>query len=110
MKWLSRKEELVLHSINKLGNDAYGVTIREQLGRFTRKYWSIGAIYDVLDRLLQKGMVEAKKAPPIPGRSGRSRRTYTVSPNGLKALAEIIELNNTISTLLTGTKTRSQES
>jgi PadR family transcriptional regulator PadR len=110
MKWLSRKEELVLLSIEKLGEGAYGVTIREQLARITKKYWSIGAIYDVLDRLLQKGMVEATSAPPLPGRSGRSRRMYTVSREGLEALAEVNELNNTISAMLTGTKVRSNES
>ncbi|MEE9443506.1 MAG: PadR family transcriptional regulator [candidate division Zixibacteria bacterium] len=110
MKWLSRKEELVLLSIKKLEDDAYGVTIREQLARITRKYWSIGAIYDVLDRLLEKGMVKAAVAPPLPGRSGRSRRIYTVSQEGIEALAEVRELNNTINAMLTGAKVRSHES
>jgi PadR family transcriptional regulator PadR len=103
MKWLSRKEELVLLAVRKLGDNAYGVTIREQLAEVTKKYWSIGAIYDVLDRLAQKGLLESEVKPPLPGRSGRSRRTYTVSRKGLAALQEIIQLNDMItSTLLPG--------
>jgi len=79
MKWLSRKEELVLLAIRKLGDNAYGVTIREQLAKITNKYWSIGAIYDVLDRLMQKGLLSSSVKPPLPGRSGRSRRKYVNS-------------------------------
>lgn len=96
MKWLTRKEELVLLCIRKLADNAYGVTIREQLANVTRRYWSIGAIYDVLDRLSEKGLVRLSIKPPLPGRSGRSRRTYTVNRSGLAALEEVRQLNSTV--------------
>jgi PadR family transcriptional regulator PadR len=54
MKFLSRQEELLLLSILKLGADAYGVTIRQHVTKVTGKYWSIGAVYDVLNRLTRK--------------------------------------------------------
>ena len=100
MKWLSRKEELVLLAIRKLGDNAYGVTIREQLAKITNKYWSIGAIYDVLDRLMQKGLLSSSVKPPLPGRSGRSRRIFTVSKKGLAAIEEVRQLNSTIASSL----------
>jgi DNA-binding PadR family transcriptional regulator len=96
MKWLSRKEELVLLAIRRLEDNAYGVTIREQLAGITKKYWSIGAIYDVLDRLMHKGLLSSSVKPPLPGRSGRNRRIYTVSKKGLAALEEVRQLNTTI--------------
>ena len=110
MKWLSRKEELVLLSIRKLGDDAYGVTIREQLAKITRKHWSIGAIYDVLDRLAQKGLVRPSIKPPLPGRSGRSRRTYLVSKAGFGALEDLRKLNATVEAELLDSDAQTSES
>jgi DNA-binding PadR family transcriptional regulator len=92
MKLLSRKEELLLLTIMKLGDNAYGVTIREQVSAATRKYWSIGAVYDVLDRLNRKGYVSTSVGEPIAERGGKSRRFYQITPRGYKGLEEIREL------------------
>jgi DNA-binding PadR family transcriptional regulator len=109
MKWLSRKEELVLLTIRKLLDNAYGVTIREQLARVTGKYWSIGAIYDVLDRLVHKGYVTPSVKPPLPGRSGRSRRTYTVTKKGFVALEDLRQLNSAVASELVETEVQPDE-
>ena len=79
MKWLSRKEELLLLSIWKLKDNAYGVTIREHVSKTTDKYWSIGAIYDVLDRLTRKGLVNTVVGEPVKERGGKSRRFYKIT-------------------------------
>jgi len=92
MKWLSRKEELLLLSIWKLQGNAYGVTIRRQLAKTTDKYWSIGAIYDVLDRLARKGLVTTKITSPLPERGGRSKRMYQVTNKGFKALDTVRQI------------------
>jgi len=39
---LSRSEEIVLLAIWKLKNNAYGVTVREQVSRDTGHEWSVG--------------------------------------------------------------------
>lgn len=93
MKWLSRKEEFVLLAINSLGNDAYGVTIREYLTKMTGRRWSIGSTYDVLDRLGRKKCIAATISPPTPERGGRSKRLYHITDKGLGALQETKELN-----------------
>ena len=74
MRLLSRKEELLLLTIWKLQNNAYGVPIREHVSKSTKKYWSIGAIYDVLDRLTRSGLVTTHISEPLPERGGKSKR------------------------------------
>lgn len=89
MKFLSRKEELILLTIWKLRDNAYGVTIREAISKSTKKYWSIGAIYDVLDRLVSKGYISAMISAPLAERGGKSRKYYLLTKKGHNALVEI---------------------
>lgn len=92
MKFLSRQEEMLLLSILKLRENAYGVPIREHISRTTGKKWSIGAVYDILDRLTHKGMVKTTISAPVKVRGGKSRRYYTVTRRGFQALAEVRDL------------------
>ena len=92
MKYLSRPEELILLTIWKLGKNAYGVQIRKHVSDITNKYWSIGAIYDVLDRLARKGFVSTRSGPPTKERGGKSKRFYQISRAGFSALEEVKEL------------------
>jgi PadR family transcriptional regulator PadR len=92
MKYLSRKEELLLLAIWKLKDEAYGVEIRKHVSKVTGKYWSIGAIYDVLDRLSRKQFVSTQASEPIKARGGKSRRYYKITKQGFKALGEVKRL------------------
>lgn len=92
MKWLSRKEEMVMLAVWRLRSEAYGISIREQVTEATGKYWSIGAIYDVLDRLRRKGLVSARTGEPQAERGGKSKRFYDVTRRGFEALGEVREL------------------
>ncbi len=96
MKLLSRVEEIMLLSILKLQDNAYGVTIRKLIFEVTRKRWSIGAIYVPLERLEHKGFVESYTGEPTEMRGGRSKRMYRITREGLRALEEIKELNKTL--------------
>lgn len=89
MKFLSRQEELLLLSILRLGENAYGVPIRHQVSEVTGKYWSIGAIYDVLDRLTRKALVSPITGEPEKTRGGKSKRFYSITKQGLRALEEV---------------------
>ena len=92
MKFLSRQEELLLLTIWKLQGDAYGVPIREYVSKLTKKYWSIGAIYDILDRLTRKEMVRTTISEPLAERGGKSRKFYHITKKGHEALEEIKRL------------------
>jgi PadR family transcriptional regulator PadR len=89
MKFLSRQEELMLLSIWKLGDNAYGVTIRQDVTDVTGKYWSIGAVYDVLDRLTKKGLVSTVAGDPVKARGGKSKRFYRITKSGFKELEDV---------------------
>ena len=96
MKLLSRQEEIVLLSIWKLKDNAYGVTIRKYISQVTGKYWSIGSIYVPLDRLSHKGYLKAYQGAPTPERGGMSKRYYEVTPEGFKALKEAKKIHDTM--------------
>jgi len=89
MKILSRADELVLLAVWRLHDDAYGVPVRKYIIKMTETKWSIGAIYDSLERLTEWGYLEAFQADPTPERGGRSKRYFNLTKNGLQALSRI---------------------
>lgn len=96
MKFLSRPEEIILLSVLKLKEDAYCVPIRKKASEISGKQWSFGAVYVPLHRLEKRGLVKSSFDDPTPVRGGRSRRIYTVTPAGKKALAETMELQESM--------------
>ncbi len=96
MKLLSRQEEIVLLSIWKLKDNAYGVTVREHVSNVTGRYWSIGAIYVPLDRLVEKGFIKPIQGEPTARRGGRAKRFYSVSETGMNALTEIKQVQDAL--------------
>jgi len=92
MKFLSRQEELLLLSIWKLKDNAYGVTIRQHITKVSNKYWSIGAVYDVLDRLTRKGFLSTITGEPDKTRGGKSKRYYRITKQGYAALEAVKSL------------------
>jgi len=89
MKLLSRLEEIVLLSIWRLGENAYGITIREEVARATGKNWPLGAIYAPLDRLRRNGYVRTIVSRPTSERGGRRKVLYRLTPSGKEALADV---------------------
>lgn len=96
MKLLSRQEEMVLLSIWRLGEEAYGVTIREFISQITGKYWSIGSIYVPLDRLIEKGYIEFFYKDLYNRKGGRRKRFYKISSPGMEALEEALKLQKSL--------------
>jgi DNA-binding PadR family transcriptional regulator len=96
MKFLSRPEEIILFTILKLKQDAYCVPIREKASEISGKEWSFGAVYVPLHRLEKKGFVKSFFDDPTPKRGGRSKRIYKITKAGLKALAEVRELHESM--------------
>jgi len=93
MKLLSRIEEIILLSVWKLGDGAYGITIREEVVKATGKDWLLGAIYAPLSRLYKNGYVKSIAGPPTPWRGGRSKVYYRLTAEGKRALAEVQKVN-----------------
>jgi DNA-binding PadR family transcriptional regulator len=89
MKLLSRSEEFALLAVRYLGEEAYGVAIRNQLRKMTGQSWAFGAVFVTLNRLEKKRMLASKLSDPAPRRGGKSRRIYSLTPDGAEELARI---------------------
>jgi DNA-binding PadR family transcriptional regulator len=86
METLGAFEQLILFAVLRLGDNAYGVTIRETLEEKTGRAVSFGAIYTALARLEERGLVASWVGEATPGRPGRPPRYYRVEPTGARAL------------------------
>lgn len=95
-KYLSRPEEIILLAVMKLGDNAYGVSIRKMVQELTAKYWSIGAVYVPLERLEQKGYVRSYSSEPLSERGGRRKRLFRITLEGIKELEKIRRVNQVI--------------
>ena len=96
MKLLSRSEEILLLAIWKLQDNAYGISIREQIKKMTGSEWTMGAIYAPLHRLQKKEYVRTIVGDPMPSRGGRRKVLYTVTKDGRKAMAATKKVNDSI--------------
>jgi DNA-binding PadR family transcriptional regulator len=79
-------EHVVILALMRLREDAYGVTIRQEIEARTRRGVSIGAVYATLDRLERKGYVKSNFGEPTAERGGRSKRFFRVTSKGVTAV------------------------
>jgi PadR family transcriptional regulator, regulatory protein PadR len=83
---LGEFEQIVLLAILRLGDEAYGVPIRQDIEQRTGRALTVGALYRTLDRLEDKGYVASAFSDPTPERGGRSKRYFRIRPLGLRTL------------------------
>src|SRR5690349_23629445 len=81
-------EHMVLLAVLRLGDEAYAVTVRDEITRCTGRDVSRGSIYITLDRLETKGYLKSRLADPTPERGGRAKRYYALRPRALDALRQ----------------------
>jgi PadR family transcriptional regulator PadR len=79
-------EQLVLLGVLRLGDQAYGAAIRQEIHSRSGRDISISAVYTTLDRLETKGLLRSSVGEPTPQRGGRRRKFYTLRPAGDAAL------------------------
>ena len=85
---LGEFEQVVILAILRLGEGAYGVTIREEITTCTEREPAPGALYTTLDRLEAKGLVRSRYGDATPERGGRPKRYFAVTSVGLKAVTQ----------------------
>jgi DNA-binding PadR family transcriptional regulator len=83
---LGELEHLTLLAILRIPDGAYGVPIREEIRRCTNRKVSAGALYTILSRLEDKGLVRSSFGDPTPERGGRPKRYYRVTSQGVAAV------------------------
>ena len=89
---LTLNESVVLLSILRLQDGAYGVAIREDMAKITGGLISYGTLYSYLDQLFRKGFLTKFDGEPTPQRGGRRKIYHRLTPKGCLALREIYEM------------------
>ena len=88
MGLLSKIDELVLLSIWKLGDKAFGISIVNQLKKDTGIHWASGAIYGILNKIKKNGYITTSKIEKSPELSGRPRIYYNLTELGMEKLID----------------------
>lgn len=81
-QYLAEFEIYVMAALARLGEDAYGMTIRQEIESRSGRGVSIGAVYATLERLSAKGYVRFHVSDPRPVQGGRSRKHACLTPMG----------------------------
>ncbi len=81
-------EELVLLAVGSLGEEAYGVMVKELLTEKTGKSPSIGALHSALYRLEDKGCLQSHEGGATSERGGRRKKFYSLTSAGKEAIIE----------------------
>jgi PadR family transcriptional regulator, regulatory protein PadR len=83
---LGEFEEVVMLTVGILFNEAYGVSIKNEIEKRLSRNVSVGALQTALQRLEQKGYLKSSEGESTPERAGRPRRYFTITALGQKAL------------------------
>ena len=83
---LGEFEQLVLLVIVRLGEDAFGPEIAQELDRSVGRSVTRGALYSTLNRLEGKGLLRWEAQDPGEGRKSQVRRCFRVTDAGLEVL------------------------
>ena len=88
---LGEFEQLILLSLVRLGDDAYGVTIKGEIEEQTGREIFVGAVYTALSRLQKHGCVSSTIGEPTAQRGGRRKKFYSLEPAGEEMLSRSLE-------------------
>lgn len=84
-------EEVVLLTVAVLYENAYGISIKEDIEKRLDRNVSVGAMRTALSRLEKKGFLKSEFGEATPERGGKRKRFFKVTPYGKKALEQVME-------------------
>jgi DNA-binding PadR family transcriptional regulator len=85
-EYLGEFEHVVLLTVLRLGDGAYGAMVRAEIERVTDRSPAIGAVHATLERLERKGLVSSWIGKPTAERGGKAKRHFKVEADGVSAL------------------------
>ncbi|MDX1645544.1 MAG: helix-turn-helix transcriptional regulator [Longimicrobiales bacterium] len=85
--YLGEFEQLVMLAVARLGGDAYGMAIHDEIAERTGADVAVGSVYSALDRLERQDYVTSEVGEPTPTRGGRAKRYFRLLPAGALALS-----------------------
>ena len=87
--YLGEFEQMVVLAVLQVGEGAYAVPVRALIESRAKRSVARGALYTALERLEAKGCLRSQMSDPGPERGGRSRRYFTVTPEGLACVEDV---------------------
>ena len=85
---LNKVEQLVLLALARLGEGAYGMSVRDEIDTRTGRSLSIAAVYNALDRLERNGLIGANLSMPTTERGGRAKKHFQINAAAVRALRD----------------------
>lgn len=92
--YIGEFEELVLLTIASLGEEAYGVSIKESIDNRSDRNISIGALHSTITRLEEKGLIKSWLGEPTRERGGRRKRFFEITHQGKVNLHHVKDLRD----------------
>jgi DNA-binding PadR family transcriptional regulator len=86
--YLGEFELILLLTILRLGDDAYGVPLSRELSQLRGNDVSVGSVYAALDRLELKGLISSRLGEATAERGGRAKRYFRVTEAGFRSVEE----------------------
>jgi PadR family transcriptional regulator, regulatory protein PadR len=85
---ISNFELMVLLALIRLGDEAYGLPISQEIEEQSGHEVALGSIYAALDRLQNRGLVSSSLGDPTPERGGRAKKYFKITVKGMKVVQE----------------------
>ena len=85
---LTEFEQMILLAVVRLGDEAYGVSICDEIEGRVERAISVAAAYTALERMETRGLVRSWTAESTPVRGGRAKKHFEILPVGAAALRE----------------------
>ncbi|CCH52430.1 transcriptional regulator, PadR-like family [Fibrisoma limi BUZ 3] len=86
---LGEFEEVVMLTVAILDEEAYGVTVTQEIERKTGRSVGFSTVHTTLQRLEEKGFLSSQMGGATAERGGRRKRFFTVTAAGRKALRDV---------------------
>lgn len=87
-------EELVLLTVAALMEDAYSVSVCDELSEHTGRTVKLGVVHAVLNRLEEKGLLKSELGEATKSRGGKRKRFYQLTIPGKNALVQAKEMRD----------------
>lgn len=84
---LGEFEEVVILTIGILYNEAYGVSIKDEIESRLGRNVSMGALHTALVRLEDKGYIKSRAGEATEDRMGRPKKYFEITALGKKAMS-----------------------
>ena len=96
MKDLTKSEEVILLSVIRLKDRAYGVKIKDQIKRITKRDLVYGTLYSTFEQLVNKGFLEKKFGEPTQERGGKRKLYFQITKSGVSVLKNSLAMQENV--------------